>query len=92
MSENAAAVRRLIGGIAIAVIAVVLIIFSRGYINYANRMDFIARRLEAYPRMRGRKENPYIEANIFNSMENVDLDAVIGFKKDGIKHSFLEAY
>lgn len=36
--------------------------------------------------------NPYIEANIFNSMENVDLDAVIGFKKDGIKHSFLEAY
>ena len=38
------------------------------------------------------KENPYIEANIFNSMENVDLDAVIGFKKDGIKHSFLEAY
>ena len=39
-----------------------------------------------------RKENPYIEANIFNSMENVDLDAVIGFKKDGIKHSFLEAY
>ena len=39
-----------------------------------------------------KKENPYIEANIFNSMENVDLDAVIGFKKDGIKHSFLEAY
>ena len=39
-----------------------------------------------------RKENPYIEANIFNSMENVDLDAVIGFKKDAIKHSFLEAY
>jgi len=91
VSENAAAVRRLIGGIAIAVIAVVFIIFSRGYI-YANRMDFIVRRLEAYPRMRGRKENPYIEANIFNSMENVDLDAVIGFKKDGIKHSFLEAY
>lgn len=39
-----------------------------------------------------KKENPYIEANIFNSMENVDLDAVIGYKKDGIKHSFLEDY
>lgn len=42
----------LIGCIAIAVIAVVFIFFSRGYINYANRMDFIGQRLEAYPRMR----------------------------------------
>ena len=32
------------------------------------------------------------ESNIFNSMENVDLDAVIGYKKDGIKHNFLEDY
>ena len=39
-----------------------------------------------------KKENPYIEANIFNSMENVDLDAVIGYKKNGIKHSFLDDY
>ena len=50
--KNTAAVHMLIEGIAIAVIAVVFIIFSRGYINYSNRMDFIARRLEAYPRMR----------------------------------------
>ena len=39
-----------------------------------------------------KKDNPYIEANIFNSMENVDLDAVIGYKKDGIKHTFLDDY
>ncbi len=39
-----------------------------------------------------RKENHYIEANIFNSMENVDLGAVIGYKKDGVKHSFLDEY
>ncbi len=39
-----------------------------------------------------KKENPYIEANIFNSMENVDLGAVIGYKKDGVRHSFLEEY
>ena len=39
-----------------------------------------------------KKDNPYIESNIFNSMENVDLDAVIGYKKDGIKHNFLEDY
>ena len=41
----------LIGCIAIAVIAVVFIFFSRGYINYANRLDFIGQRLETYPRM-----------------------------------------
>ena len=39
-----------------------------------------------------KKENPYIEANIFNSIENVDLDAVIGYKKDGVKHCFLDEY
>ena len=39
-----------------------------------------------------KKEIPYIEANIFNSMENVDLGAVIGYKKDGVRHSFLEEY
>ena len=39
-----------------------------------------------------KKDNPYIESNIFNSMENIDLDAVIGYKKDGIKHNFLEDY
>ena len=50
--RNTTAVRMLIGSIAIALIAVVFIIFSRGYINCASRMDFIARRLEAYPRMR----------------------------------------
>jgi len=51
--RNTTAVRMLIGCIAIAVIAVVFIFFRRGYINYANRMDFIGQRLEAYPRMRG---------------------------------------
>ena len=50
--RNVSALRMLIGGVAIAVTAVVFIVFSRGYINFANRMDFIARRLEAYPRMR----------------------------------------
>jgi rhodanese-related sulfurtransferase len=37
-------------------------------------------------------QDGYIEANIFNSMENVDLGAVIGYKKDGVRHSFLEEY
>ena len=39
-----------------------------------------------------KKENPYIEANIFNSMENVNLRTVLAYKKDGVKHSFLDEY
>ena len=53
--KNPAAVRMLIGSAIIAVIAVVFVVFSRGYINYANRMDFIARLLEDLP---GHAEKP----------------------------------
>ena len=37
-------------------------------------------------------KNPYIEKNIFRSVENVSLDTVIAYKKNGVKHSFLESY
>ena len=36
--------------------------------------------------------NPYVEGNIFKSVENVNLDTVIAYKKDGVKHHFLEHY
>ena len=39
-----------------------------------------------------KKDNPFIEANIFKSIENINLDTVIGYKKDGVRHSFLEEY
>ena len=39
-----------------------------------------------------KKDNPAVEANIFRSVENVDLDTVIEYKKDGKRHSFLEDY
>ena len=39
-----------------------------------------------------KESNPYIEANIFKSVENIDLDEIIAYKKDGEKHSFLEEY
>lgn len=39
-----------------------------------------------------RKINPYIETNIMKSAFNVNLDAVIGYKKDNIKHEFQEVY
>ena len=38
------------------------------------------------------EQNQYIEANIFKSVENVHLDTVIAYKKDGEKHSFLDTY
>lgn len=37
-------------------------------------------------------ENPYIEKNIFRSVENVNLKTVIAYKKDGKKYSFLDEY
>jgi len=37
-----------------------------------------------------KKTNPFIEGNIFKSVENVNLDTVIAYKKDGVKHHFLE--
>jgi tRNA(Ile)-lysidine synthase TilS/MesJ len=39
-----------------------------------------------------KKSNPNIEANIFNSMRNVSLDAVIAYKQDGEVHNFLDEY
>ena len=39
-----------------------------------------------------KKKNPYVEAHIFKSVENVNLDTVIAYKKDGVKHHFLEHY
>ena len=39
-----------------------------------------------------KKINPSVEANIFRSVENVNLSTVICYKKDGIRHSFLETY
>ena len=39
-----------------------------------------------------KKTNPSVEANIFNSMHNVALDAVIAYKTKGVKHHFLDSY
>ncbi|MBR4760140.1 MAG: ATPase [Lachnospiraceae bacterium] len=39
-----------------------------------------------------KKINPYVESNIFRSVENVNLDTVIEYKKNGVRHHFLEDY
>lgn len=39
-----------------------------------------------------RKINPYIEGNIFKSVENINLNTIIAYKENGVKHSFLDNY
>jgi len=39
-----------------------------------------------------KKNNPFVESNIFRSVENVNVDTVIEYKKDGIRHNFLDNY
>lgn len=39
-----------------------------------------------------RQKNNIIDKNIFTSMSNINLDTVLGYKKNGVKHSFLDEY
>ncbi len=39
-----------------------------------------------------KKTNPNIEGNLFQSMQNIHLDAVLGYKLHNIRHSFLDDY
>lgn len=39
-----------------------------------------------------KETNPYVEGNIFKSVENVNLSTVIAYKENGVKHHFLESY
>ena len=39
-----------------------------------------------------KKKNPFVEANIFKSVENVNLDTVVAYKKNGERYHFLDEY
>lgn len=39
-----------------------------------------------------KKVNPFVEGNIFKSVENVCLDTVVAYKQKGEKHHFLDTY
>ena len=39
-----------------------------------------------------KKTNPYVEQNIFKSVENVQLDTIISYKQNNVRHSFLDTY
>ena len=52
-----------------------------------------SKRLETKKLIAKLKEtNPFVENNIFKSMENVNLNTVITYKKDGKRHNFLDEY
>lgn len=52
-----------------------------------------SKRLEIKELIRELKQkNPFIEGNIFKSVENVNLSTVIAYKQDGVKHHFLDDY
>ena len=38
------------------------------------------------------KKDPVIEYNIVRSVENVNLNTLIGYKQDGVRHNFLDTY
>ena len=39
-----------------------------------------------------KKDNPNIDYNIFKALDNINLDCVLGWKKDFNKHTFLDNY
>lgn len=39
-----------------------------------------------------KKTNPYVEKNIFKSVENVNLNTIIAYKENGVTHNFLDNY
>lgn len=41
---------------------------------------------------RMKETNPFVESNIFRSVENVNLSTVIAYKQDGVRHRFTETY
>lgn len=52
-----------------------------------------SKRLETKKLIAKLKEtNPYVEGNIFKSVENVNLDTVIEYKHKGVRHNFMDEY
>ena len=52
-----------------------------------------SKRVEIKELIRDLKQvNPFVEGNIFKSVENVNIDTVVGYKQYGVRHSFLENY
>ena len=58
-----------------------------------NNEENLSKRVEVKELIqRLKKVNPYVESNIFRSVENVNLDTVIAYKQHGVRHHFLDTY
>lgn len=58
-----------------------------------NGGEMLSKRQEIKELIRSLKEtNPYVEGNLFKSVENVNLSTIIAYKQNGIKHHFLDTY
>lgn len=70
--------------------------FTEAYTLHGNLTatgDTRSKRVEAKELIRQLKRtNENVEKNIFRSMENIHLNAVLGYQKDGVRHSFLDTY
>lgn len=55
--------------------------------------DGNSKRLETKNLIKSLKEvNPDIEQNLFNSIHRCNVDTMVGYKQDGVEHSFLERF
>ena len=67
--------------------------FTEENISLYDEKQQNSKRLEAKKLIRElKKTNPDIEAHIFRSMENVNIDMVLSYKQNGVMHSFLDDY
>ncbi len=58
-----------------------------------NNSENQSKRVEIKELIKKLKEtNPFVESNIFRSVENVSLSTVVAYKKNGVKHHFLDTY
>jgi tRNA(Ile)-lysidine synthase TilS/MesJ len=61
--------------------------------NCAINDDGTSKRLEMKKLVKKLREtNPNVDYNIFKSLDNVNLNCVLGTKKNGVYKSFLEEY
>ena len=61
--------------------------------NTCNNEENRSKRVEIKELIRElKKKNPFVEGNIFKSVENVNLDTVVAYKTKGQKHHFLDHY
>ncbi len=59
----------------------------------SNQVENLSKRREIKDLIKKLKEtNPNIDYNIFKSLDNINLDCVLGYKKDGVYKSFLSDY